>query len=195
MTRKERYYFRKDNGICVDCGKNPAQPNRVRCEECAERARVWTNEDRAALVKMGICPKCRKNPISGYSKMCEECREKFYDYEDTHGITRIKSANQVAKEKGLCIKCGARKPVQGKTKCAICAKKDASRMREYRKRKSGCYIERCERYSYGLCWFCGKPVAPGYKVCEEHREMCERISKSKNTIKARKKLRKQCELY
>ena len=195
MNEKERYYYRKENGICVRCGKNPARPNRTRCEKCAEIETTRVKEDRAALIKMGICPRCRKNPIVGYERMCEECRKKFYEYKNTHGIPNIKSAYQVRKESGICVNCGTRKAVKGKTQCATCAKKNALRMRNRTKIKNGFDLDRSERISYGLCYFCGKPAILGYKVCEEHRKMCERNSRTRNAINARRKLIKEGELY
>ena len=195
MNEKERYYYRKENGICVRCGKNPARPNRTRCEKCAEIETTRVKEDRAALIKMGICPRCRKNPIVGYERMCEECRKKFNDYKNTHVIPHIKSAYRVRKESGVCVNCGVRKAVEGKTQCIACAKKKALKEYNRRKEKNGFRIERSERNSYGLCYFCGDPVVPGYKVCEKHHKMCEQNARTENARNARKKLIKEGELY
>ena len=36
---KNDYDFYKKIGICPDCRKNPAVPNRVFCDDCAEKRR------------------------------------------------------------------------------------------------------------------------------------------------------------
>lgn len=42
MTQKERYWFRKENGICVSCGEAPAETGKVRCRICAQLTSLYT---------------------------------------------------------------------------------------------------------------------------------------------------------
>lgn len=160
----ERYQYCKENGICVRCRKEKAEPNRVMCKKCAEKERKRVAENREALRLMKICPRCGSNKLFGDEKMCIECREKMYEYNLSHRGSSNKNYNKIRKENGLCIKCGKRPPVQGKTKCSMCAANERIRSREYRMRK-GIDIDRSERPSNGKCYFCGSKIAVG-KICD-----------------------------
>lgn len=37
--RRSKYHRRKEDGICVTCGRVPAMPDKTKCGECAEKAR------------------------------------------------------------------------------------------------------------------------------------------------------------
>lgn len=173
---KQNYTFYKSAGICVRCHQNPAEPNRVMCAACAEKERQSAADNRKALKEMGICPYCGQNKIFSGESCCPECaakkyisnrvrRNPAYDSQYQHDRKeRLKSA-------GICIKCGKRRAVAGKTKCGVCAASERIRAREYRQRK-GIAVDRSERSSYGKCYFCGEPVMSGKRVCEKCREKC-----------------------
>lgn len=171
MGSKQTYDFRKASGICVRCGKNKAAENRVMCAECLEKERLRMQENRKALKDMGFCPRCGKNRLFGDENMCLDCRQKMYDYNKQHRNSCSKNYIKIRKESGMCIKCGKRPPVFGKTKCAICAAKERIRARNYRMRK-GIDVDRNERTGYEKCYFCGEPVIAGMKVCEDCRIRC-----------------------
>lgn len=174
----KRYEYCKEHGICVRCRTEKAEPNRVMCRVCAEKERKRVAENRSALKTMKICPRCGRNKLWGSEKMCIECREKMYKYNLSHKSKTTKNYNQIRKENGLCIKCGKKPPVYGKTKCATCAAKDRIRAREYR-RRGGVEVDRSERPSYGKCYFCGDVIDSG-KVCDScKKRIMKNLPKSK----------------
>ena len=151
------------------CRKEKAELNRVMCKKCAEKERKRVAENREVLRLMKICPRCGKNKLWGDEKMCIDCREKMYEYNKSRRSKENKNYNKIRKQNGLCIKCGKRPPVEGKTKCAICSEKDRIRMREYRMKK-GIDVDRSERPAYGICYFCGSNINSG-KICSSCREV------------------------
>lgn len=165
---KERYRILKKNKICVRCEKKQAESERVMCSQCLEKERNRVSENRRALVNLGFCPRCGKNRLFGEEKMCIECREKMYKYNKQHRSTKTYNYTQIRKQNGLCIKCGKREPVSGKTKCMTCAYKERMRARDYRIRK-GIDAGRSERPYYGKCYFCGEKINSG-KICEKCKE-------------------------
>lgn len=50
---KIRYQRLKDAGICTLCGKNPAEPGRVRCTECADRYARKPKQEKSRCVYVG----------------------------------------------------------------------------------------------------------------------------------------------
>lgn len=168
---KQTYDLRKAAGICVRCGKNKAEENRVMCAECLEKERLRMRENRKALKNMGFCPRCGENRLFGDEKLCLDCREKMYRYNKRHKGTCDKNYIKIRKESGVCIKCGKRPPVPGKTKCSLCASKERIRARDYRIRK-GIMVDRSEQPGYGECYFCGRSVVLGMKVCADCLKKC-----------------------
>lgn len=72
-------------------------------------------------------------------------------------------------ERGLCIGCGKRPPVDGKKNCAKCLERIS---REHKK-----YYEK--RLSAGLCIKCGKNIpSEGRKTCDECLIKCRKPPKS-----------------
>lgn len=168
----------KKNGICVYCGKNKAEENRVMCAQCMENERNRVAENRRALVNIGFCPRCGRNRLIGDEKMCIECREKMYVYNKTKPSKSKRDYIQIRKQNGLCIKCGKMGPVSGRTKCAACAYKERIRARDYRMRKN-IDVDRSERPLYGKCYFCGTRIDSG-KICGNCKErVTKNLSQSK----------------
>lgn len=62
---------------------------------------------------------------------------------------------QERKQQGICTRCGKRKAIVGKTKCAICLEKDAFQHRKARFNKINVKEYRKENH---LCYYCGKPI-------------------------------------
>lgn len=105
---------RRAEGICTDCGKQPAFGRFVRCAECIykasmRKARQMTREamDRENErnrrhyhedVREGRCPVCRRvNPVPEY-KTCPECRRKGRNYYRQH-------YNPHTRPEGMCPRC------------------------------------------------------------------------------------------
>ena len=202
MNENQRRFIekRKENGLCVDCGK-PLDRDGIRCVECRKRLNRETMETRHWYQDNHICPRCRKNSIMGDEKNCPECRAKATngtaalrdrDRESYNAKQRIlhKSIYQKRKEKGLCVRCGKRNADYGYFTCGICRDKGRTAKRiRYGK------PDREDRYLQGLCYFCDNPVKPGYKVCEEHYQRNVENANSQGAKDARKVLQKTGILY
>lgn len=201
MTQKEKYYYRKENHLCVQCGKTLEKNcTKVYCEECSDKRKNTTNTTRRVLQQNGICPRCGKNRIIGDEKQCLECNAKAYEY-NINFYTREERNKQHAAwskrthhemiEKGICTRCRKRKADNGFKTCGICRAK----IRQYKRNKSKCKITLSERYLHGLCYFCDNPVKAGYKVCEEHYQKNLEYARSEKADKSRKQLLKEGVLW
>lgn len=67
------YQYRKENGLCVFCGKTKATGGRVTCDSCREKTNKANRETREYLKRIHVCPKCGKNKLVGDKKTCPEC--------------------------------------------------------------------------------------------------------------------------
>lgn len=164
----------KKNSLCVNCGK-PLDRVGSLCEKCREQHTANSREVREFYKQHGLCPRCGKNKLIGDEKNCLECSA--YGYEVTMRSRRSKGVEHYNKahadwarkehakrlENGICTRCGKRKADYGYKTCGICREK----MRN-QKRKKSIGTKRNEWVEKGLCYFCGEPVKPGYKVCEKH---------------------------
>ena len=87
------YEYRKMRGICVECGREPAEPGRVRCAAClakqaeyevlrrserpdtmmrTEKENARRREIRAERAKTGLCTECGRKAWNG-TKLCMDC--------------------------------------------------------------------------------------------------------------------------
>lgn len=135
-------------------------------------------------IKIGICPHCHKNRLFGEEKSCPECRAKSTEYAlKRNRIEYNKNHAEWArktyverKSKGICVRCGKRRAINGETRCSICKGKD-----ETTRNIRDSHLSRFER---GLCRWCDNPVEKGFKVCEYHRLMNAAKSKKRGTENA-----------
>lgn len=75
----ERYNKRKENGICVICGKNNAAKGKVKCEFCLAKKRAYSRKAYSKKIDMsmderrdnGICIRCN-SPVYKDFKLCKE---------------------------------------------------------------------------------------------------------------------------
>ena len=184
MTQKEisaRYYQkRKENGLCVRCGK-PLDRKGAYCSKCVKYVSEYTRKNREFYRKHNLCPECGKNELFGEEKTCPECRAKaqsrrdnyteeqkekyIYKFYDSHNK---KSRNKYREriEKGICTRCGKRNAVPGKRKCAICQEKE----NEQKRQKNSNGIRRSERPKYKLCYLCGKELDRDFGLCKKCAE-------------------------
>lgn len=165
---------RKDNGLCVLCGKELDRKG-IRCISCNNELNKYNRDTRAWRLEHRICPKCGKNDLFGDEKSCQECSAKSYEvamksrkkkgtehYNRLHAEWQRKEYER-RKENGICGRCGKRNADYGYKSCGICREKDRNHKRiKYASTKRKEWIEN------GLCFFCGEVVKPGYKVCENH---------------------------
>ncbi len=174
-ARRER---QKAEGICIACGKRPARPGRVMCQECTDRQAASQKARREKLRAEGICTACGKRPARPGKAHCAWCAEKWTPYgrpagvqcsgdclncelpECTAGDAPAQSYTEARQARlraaGLCWRCGKRPVQPGTRSCAECSRiqsRDAKARREERERA-------------GVCPRCGmRPPAPGKKAC------------------------------
>lgn len=180
MTNKERYDYRRANGLCVDCGK-PAIEGKARCLVCDKKAsancetyrkehreerRLKKRELYKYRIEHGLCGECGKPNSNGKAK-CDECLQKANE--------RSKRRRGYLKSIGRCPQCGA-KVAPGWVYCPVCRLKNVEyeenaddetkeRRRNSRKKSDA---SRRERYgNEGRCKKCGREKEDdGYLSCE-----------------------------
>lgn len=127
-------------------------------------------EDYAFFKSMGICPHCKKNKAAPNRVRCEECLARNAESAARqHEKNRQKTVRDYARERrervkadGKCIWCGS--PLSQYSKC-FCPSCRVKNQRNNEARKNG--VARSERYSYGICYRCGKhELVPGKKLCQ-----------------------------
>lgn len=69
------YYFRKNDGLCVDCN-NPSRPGKTRCQACANKRKVTDHEIKEFRKAHGLCRDCGQNDVASGKVLCVGCLEK-----------------------------------------------------------------------------------------------------------------------
>ena len=77
---KTTYDRRKEQGICVICGKEKPKEGYICCEQCKEKRKIYQRETREYYRNLGICSRCGKNKLFGEENECPECMAKMYDF-------------------------------------------------------------------------------------------------------------------
>lgn len=177
MSNKAEYNRRKEQGICVICGKEKAGDGKVACEKCLENRRNYQRETRKFFRKMKICPRCAKNKLFGEEKTCPEClaqniimRKKTCIKKDKTNMDYFNERQETLKELGLCRTGCGRKRAEGKTYCETCLVKHREASRERSRRKSRDGLSRSERPNYGLCYTCGDQLDRDGRICSKCAE-------------------------
>lgn len=176
MTEKERYLYRKKQGLCVKCGKEKNIPN-VLCENCLEMQAKNRKEIKQRFVEKRIankiCVDCGKPNDSENNKYyCKACSEKkrksnretYRAYQDNKVCPMCKVNNLVGDEK-ICIECNL---------------KSAERQEKLRQDNPDYYNDisrisnqklRTKRKENGLCVGCGNKLSDfRYSNCARCRE-------------------------
>lgn len=140
---KERKEKLKLLGLCITCGHRQAEPHRVRCFECCEKNRIYSeNRRKQDEVKQNI----KKSDKERY---------------------------ETNKMQGICTHCGKKPKEKGLVCISCYNKKRANQRRYDDRHGITRGISRPERVSYGLCYICGKNAMQGKSVCEEHYKQRE----------------------
>lgn len=167
MTSKERYYYRKKNGLCVNCG-NTAQDGSVFCQKCHDHRLEYQREARELYRKAGLC-KCGRERF-GNLKSCEYCLEKKASTSISPFYHRNKSKESYIrkKEMGICVRCSL-PAVNGLVLCAKHHKEAIIKgRRQYYKNKiysTGPSIHHQWALD-GRCYLCGSDnMHVGKKLC------------------------------
>ena len=69
---RELYRYRKEHGLCIQCGK-PASGGTRLCEEHRQKSNLRNREERAFRERMGLCRRCGKEKqraVKGGKQMC-----------------------------------------------------------------------------------------------------------------------------
>ena len=147
------------------------------CSTCAGEKLKGKAERREWLKSIGYCPVCGKNMLFGEEKICPECLADKYsrsckDTDKKHKQYLVRASKK--KEQGLCHSC-SNKAAEGHTYCLQCLAKRRVQEKRYRALKSGDYMDRGERYGYGLCYRCGEPLDTDKRLCST---CCEATAKN-----------------
>ncbi len=169
--------MRRDAGLCIRCGKQPAADGRASCEPCLEKrraadrakyaagkaaglkyggadaeakrraARAKSKRRQKARIKTGLCIRCGRQPPAGGGTTCQPCRDRRQAAERRQYRDRRRA--------GLCTRCGAAVH-DGLSRCAACAAiEEASHDPERKNARSRQLYAR--RRAAGLCTACGAP--------------------------------------
>lgn len=137
------YQDKKTNGICVQCGKSKALPNKVLCEKCKEKANENSKRAYQHYKSRGICVDCRTKKAEPNRVRCKLCLMNISEMSAVcHAVKpfvlsaeqkenrRIKSKElyHYRKSHGLCVSCG-KKAMTGITRCKKCNDKMNSQNR------------------------------------------------------------------
>ena len=125
---------------------------------------------------------------------CEECRQKHIEYNRSHPKKRKpydsdaeRKWRTLKKQNHICIDCGRQDAytLNGRTRCAECAQKDAARRRETRDNVKNAESSKAARDRWraeGRCTRCGKTKwNDGYMTCPECRAYCIKRRAEKRT--------------
>lgn len=91
---KARYDRLKAEGICCDCGKRKAEPNRTRCAQCLVKNNRSAKKTQGKSQRItGYCWLCNKRPTTQGTGLCEVCLPRARE--------RIKKAQTAAEAKKM----------------------------------------------------------------------------------------------
>lgn len=182
---KERYAYRKANGLCVACG-NPTE-NGCRCEKCAKKASEYVSDTHKMRKELGCCINCgepldkNSKQFCTYHKM-EKRMQSQSEYErikqsDKYSEYRAKQTEyqrqrtELRKENGLCIRCGKREVLSYRSQrmCRWCLTKANKEHREWHSNLP--IFHRSDIIEGVHCKTCCKPVdIPGESQCNRCKE-------------------------
>jgi len=80
QTQVKIRQFRKDNHLCMQCGKRPPLSTNVHCEPCRKKIRENGRKRYAKRVSTGLCIDCGKKVKEEGFSICSNCIEKRKAY-------------------------------------------------------------------------------------------------------------------
>lgn len=143
--RRALYAQRKAQGVCVQCGKAPANGGSPRCSACLDRRSARSKQQREDLAETGLCTECGWEPVMHGLRTCHACR------------MRIAGA-RIYPSGDRCRKCNGPRDSELKT-CTACRERDSKRSRQ----------RYWERVNAGLCVECTAPRNLYASLCDECR--------------------------
>ena len=181
MTYNQSHYIAlKSAGLCVLCGKKPAENGKTRCKECKQRQSENQKAIRKYRADRGKCILCGEEALFG-KKMCVMCRGDRRDYSRKYYAAHKDEITEEQRQKRCedsrkrreryklehrCITCGKPLPERyTKVRCSICNAKNTKRTEQYHRAKGVTPMELSGNGHY--CAVCLKPVEiQGNKLCE-----------------------------
>ena len=187
--KKTLYYARKEQGICTNCGHEPASEGRTLCAACAEKEAAKKRaeyaekseellkkkrEDTAWYKARGICTACHHEKAAAGRARCPACLYALRLYkkpprsEATKELERQRSRQRRddLRAAGICTVCGKR-PAEPHTICDYCRARSRNVSAE-RRLAAGVMPRHVMGDGYH-CAICGSTdLQPGKKLCRKH---------------------------
>ena len=135
---RQRDAARLARGLCTRCARHPHEPDRRLCAACAEQRR---RAERARYARA----KSAGRPYGGKDPQAKRRLAR----------RRSRKRQRERRAAGLCIRCGACRPVEGGSSCGNCL----------RKRRAADRQTYAARRAAGLCGRCGTPTFEGAPLC------------------------------
>ena len=148
---KARYNRLKEEHLCTSCRK-PAAEGRTLCVLCLDKYKERSSENRRVYKRLGLCPMCQSNRVQKDHVLCTGCLEKKRieyaklraslltdEAKNAEFQTRQRECGKKRRamrlSEGLCYVCGIRPHELGRTRCALCLKKESDDKRKLRLKK------------------------------------------------------------
>lgn len=94
------YWERRNEGMCVKCGKRYAEAGRCMCRNCGKTAKAtkdrndpggiihlaWINERNHTRKESGLCVDCGKKITDTKFSRCKTCRKRRAEYQQVKRI-------------------------------------------------------------------------------------------------------------
>ena len=160
------YYL--NNGRCPKCaGRNPVEPGKHRCRECAIKESESIRNRKLYWIATGKCSRCG-GPLSDKRyKTCQKCRDYAARYKNDQNKRRYYSR----KIDGMCARCGKKYAEAGKVYCQDCLDKQKERSKNSDPGNVKKYERRQKLIDAGLCIDCRRPTTGGRQRCDRCIEM------------------------
>lgn len=174
-----RYNLRKEQGLCVTCGKVKPVEGKTQCQACKDRNANYQKKSRKMFDELGLCVRCGKEKQAIGFKMCPECIEKSNEI-NRKSVRRtggLEKKYKHRKKKGICVSCG-NPAAEGRVRCESCIEKHKAYQKKYELKKKFGKASRSDRYSLGLCYLCGNPLDTDKRFCSKCCDMAIKNVKS-----------------
>ena len=147
---------------------------------------------------LGLCVTCHKQKAESGHTQCLICmmdRRANPLHHSSEVLAKhkqyLKDLRERNRENGVCIVCGKRSAMQGKTYCDQCREK-SKRCAEKKRRKIG-ILPRFMMGNGKLCYICGDPTINESKLCAQCLERCrEQMLYARQFRHAENYFEKQC---
>lgn len=170
-VKRIQYRGKRENNLCVTCGRVPPEKGKSQCRECLDISARKKREERHMRKEMGICVACGKERAYDGETLCLSCKMHQRETESKKPKTEEQKQKQSIEDKekyynrkslGVCVNCGKRPKQHG----LLCERCYSTILR--RKSRIQNDITRSERPNYNRCYICGKEgLMEGKRVCEE----------------------------